>query len=62
MTFWARPTMTEGRLLMAGAMTGYILGAVKWLEERDLRKAFGTEYERYEREVPMLLPVRMRRR
>jgi protein-S-isoprenylcysteine O-methyltransferase Ste14 len=62
MTFWARPTMTEGRLLIAGAMTGYILGAVKWLEERDLRKAFGTEYERYEREVPMLLPVRMRRR
>jgi hypothetical protein len=39
-------------------MSGYILAAVKWLEERDLRKAFGTEYERYMREVPMLLPVR----
>jgi protein-S-isoprenylcysteine O-methyltransferase Ste14 len=62
MTFWAGPTMTQGRLLLAAAMSGYILAAVKWLEERDLRKAFGTEYERYEREVPMLLPMRLRRR
>jgi methanethiol S-methyltransferase len=62
MTFWAWPTMTQGRLLLALAMSGYILAAVKWLEERDLRKTFGTEYERYEREVPMLLPVRMPRR
>jgi protein-S-isoprenylcysteine O-methyltransferase Ste14 len=62
MTFWAAPTMTRGRLLLAAAMSGYILAAVKWLEERDLRKAFGTEYERYAREVPMLLPMTMRRR
>jgi protein-S-isoprenylcysteine O-methyltransferase Ste14 len=61
MTFWAGPTMTQGRVLLATAMSGYILAAVKWLEERDLRKAFGTEYERYERNVPMLLPMRMRR-
>jgi protein-S-isoprenylcysteine O-methyltransferase Ste14 len=56
MSFWAAPTMTAGRMLLAAAMTGYILAAVKWLEERDLRKAFGPEYERYQREVPMLLP------
>ena len=62
MTFWAGPTMTQGRLLLAAAMSGYILAAVKWLEERDLRKTFGTEYQRYEREVPMILPMRMRRR
>lgn len=62
MTFWAWPTMTQGRLLLAAAMSAYILAAVKWLEERDLRKAFGTAYERYEREVPMLLPIRMPRR
>jgi protein-S-isoprenylcysteine O-methyltransferase Ste14 len=61
MTFWAAPTMTEGRLLLAAAMTGYIFAAVKWLEERDLRKAFGAEYRRYQRDVPMLLPVRMPR-
>jgi protein-S-isoprenylcysteine O-methyltransferase Ste14 len=62
MSFWAVPTMTQGRLLLAAAMSGYILVAVKWLEERDLRKTFGAEYERYRREVPMLLPVRMPRR
>jgi protein-S-isoprenylcysteine O-methyltransferase Ste14 len=61
MTFWAAPTMTQGRLLLAAAMSGYILAAVKCLEERDLRKTFGAEYERYQREVPMLLPVRMPR-
>jgi protein-S-isoprenylcysteine O-methyltransferase Ste14 len=60
MTFWAAPTMTVGRLLLAAAMTGYILAAVKWLEQRDLRKTFGAEYERYQRAVPMLLPVRTR--
>jgi protein-S-isoprenylcysteine O-methyltransferase Ste14 len=62
MTFWAASTMTQGRLLLAAAMTAYILAAVKCLEERDLRKAFGAEYERYQREVPMLLPVRLPRR
>ena len=54
--------MTQGRLLFAAAMSGYILAAVKWLEERDLRKTFGAEYERYQRKVPMLLPMRMPRR
>lgn len=61
MTFWAAPTMTWGRLLLAAAMSGYILAAVKCLEERDLRKAFGADYERYQHEVPMLLPSLQRR-
>lgn len=58
MTFWAWPVMTQGRLLLAVAMSTYILAAVKWLEERDLHRAFGTEYARYAREVPMLLPLK----
>ena len=62
MTFWAAPTMTQGRLLLAVAMSAYILVAVKCLEERDLRKTFGAEYERYQRAVPMFLPVWMPRR
>jgi protein-S-isoprenylcysteine O-methyltransferase Ste14 len=62
MMFWAAPTMTQGRLLLTVAMSGYILAAVKLLEERDLRKTFGAEYERYQREVPMLLPLRTPRR
>jgi len=56
--FWAAPTMDAGRLLLAVAMTAYILVAVKYLEERDLRRTFGADYERYQRAVPMLLPVR----
>jgi protein-S-isoprenylcysteine O-methyltransferase Ste14 len=59
MTFWAAPTLTRGRLLFAAAMSGYIIAAVKLLEERDLRKAFGSQYEQYQSEVPMLLPTRM---
>ena len=62
MSFWAAPTMTQGRLLLAVAMTAYILAAVKWLEERDLRATLGRDYEQYQREVPMLIPVRMPRR
>ena len=62
MSFWAAPTMTQGRLLLTVAMTAYILAAVKWLEERDLRKALGEDYEQYQRDVPMLIPTRLPRR
>ncbi len=61
-TFWSGPVMSEGRLLLATTMTVYILAAVRWLEERDLRKALGAEYERYQRDVPMLLPLRIPKR
>jgi methanethiol S-methyltransferase len=59
LTLWAAPTMTEGRLLLTAVMTGYIVLAVKLLEERDLRRTFGAEYARYQREVPMLLPLKL---
>lgn len=57
-SFWATPTMTAGHLLFALVMTIYICIAVKFFEERDLKKAFGEEYARYQREVPMLVPGR----
>jgi len=50
--------MSEGRLLLAAAMSAYIYLALKLLEERDLRKTFGAEYERYQREVPMVVPYK----
>jgi protein-S-isoprenylcysteine O-methyltransferase Ste14 len=56
LSLWCAPTMTEGRLLLATTMSAYIYLAVKLLEERDLRKTFGAAYERYQREVPMLVP------
>jgi len=58
LALWCAPTMTEGRLLLTAAMSAYIYLAVKLLEERDLRKTFGTDYERYQREVPMVVPYK----
>jgi methanethiol S-methyltransferase len=53
--FWATPVMTVGRLLFAAATTGYILIALQ-LEERDLVKHFGEQYQLYRRKTSMLVP------
>jgi len=53
--FWATPHMTVGRLLFAGATTGYILIALQ-LEEHDLISYFGDRYRMYREQVPMLIP------
>ncbi|MEP2772505.1 MAG: methanethiol S-methyltransferase [Fulvivirga sp.] len=54
--FWATPTMTVGHLLFTTVTTIYILIAVKYLEEKDLRKSIGEKYEMYQKEVPMIIP------
>jgi protein-S-isoprenylcysteine O-methyltransferase Ste14 len=55
MVLWATPAMTYDRFLFALGMTIYaLLGLV--LEERDLVRRFGKEYEHYRQRVPMLLP------
>jgi protein-S-isoprenylcysteine O-methyltransferase Ste14 len=58
LSLWSVPIMSQGRLLLATTMSAYIYLAVKLLEERDLRKIFGPEYERYQQEVPMLVPYK----
>lgn len=54
--FWATPVMTAGHLLFSITTTLYILIAVKFLEERDLRKIHGEQYAEYQEKVPMLIP------
>ncbi len=60
LAFWATPHMTVGHLAFAAGMTTYILIGIVY-EERDLLRAYGTEYERYRRQVSMLFPWPWRR-
>lgn len=54
--FWATPTMTLGHFIFAVVTTLYIFIAVKFFEEKDLRKSLGEAYANYQREVPMFIP------
>lgn len=59
--FWAVPTMTIDRLLLALGMTIYILVGISF-EERALRREFGAAYERYQAVTPQLIPAPWRLR
>lgn len=60
--FWAVPVMTVGHLVFAITTTLYILIAVKFLEERDLRRIHGEQYVEYQKQVPMLIPFTKRKK
>ena len=53
---WATPHMSRGHLLMAIALTVYIVIGVKY-EERDLIRTFGEDYLKYRAEVGAFFPV-----
>lgn len=55
LVFWATPRMSVGRLLFSLAMTGYIVAGIHF-EERDLLAYYGAIYQRYRRQVRMLIP------
>ena len=58
--FWAAPTMTFGRLLLASSSVMYILIALR-LEQRDLLYQHGDSYAAYCRHTPLLIPRPWRR-
>jgi methanethiol S-methyltransferase len=60
--FWSTPLMTVGHLIFAIITTLYILLAVKYLEEKDLKKSIGKAYEDYQNKVPMVIPFTKRRK
>jgi len=58
---WSYPDLTADRLLLNVSWTIWIVvGTV--LEERDLVSGFGESYQEYQRQVPMLIPLRIPRR
>jgi methanethiol S-methyltransferase len=56
---WSCPDLTTDRLLHNFLWSAWIIiGTI--LEERELNKTFGEDYAKYQKEVPMLIPWRMR--
>jgi protein-S-isoprenylcysteine O-methyltransferase Ste14 len=53
--FWATPRMSVGHLEFAIGMTLFIFIGTAF-EERDLVKAFGESYKRYQQQVSMIIP------
>ncbi len=52
---WGVPIMPPELLMLNLGMTAYVIGAIH-LEERDLLRVYGSAYEQYQRETPMLFP------
>lgn len=55
LALWATPTMSQGRLLLAGALTIYLFIGLAF-EERALEREFGEVYREHRRRVPGLFP------
>ncbi|MCP3945144.1 MAG: isoprenylcysteine carboxylmethyltransferase family protein [Desulfobacteraceae bacterium] len=54
--FWSTPKMTVGHLVFSIVITCYIFIAIQ-LEEQDLIRTYGIQYEIYKKQVPMIFPI-----
>ena len=57
---WSTPTMTITHLVLALLLTGYLLIGISY-EEKDLKSAFGKDYENYQENTPKLIPIPKRK-
>ena len=55
---WSQPVMPRELFMLNVGLTLYVLVAIR-LEERDLVREFGTQYEEYRQQVPALIPFRV---
>lgn len=53
--FWAAPKMTQGHIFFNIMVTSYMFFGI-FMEERDLAKKLGPDYQEYKRKTPMLIP------
>ncbi len=58
---WTTPTMTVGHLFFSVTMAAYIFLGVT-LEERDLARYLGRDYDRYRSQTPRFLPLLPKRK
>lgn len=56
---WSQPDLSADRFLFNLLFTLWIAAGTYW-EERDLVRLFGSDYQRYQKSVPRLFPVRLR--
>ncbi|MEO8196596.1 MAG: NnrU family protein [Thermoanaerobaculia bacterium] len=59
LAFWSTPSMSQGRLLLVGALTIYLFIGLMF-EERDLEREFGELFREQKRRVPALFPRLMK--
>jgi protein-S-isoprenylcysteine O-methyltransferase Ste14 len=54
--FWSTPTLSQAHLLFAAVVTGYIFFGIH-IEERDIAKSLGEDYQKYRSRTNMLFPM-----